>query len=132
MYNNETVKLIDAKFSTMFETSETLKVKLIAMKLLEKMDLQNYVFDVEFCEEHNWIAFTVNYEKRLLNDFVENLPLKFQISIKEKMMFWQNWEVNSQLSDLARKLIGYIHTDCDSRFVSYKSIGAMIKILIKS
>jgi len=131
MYTNNPVKLIDSKFSTMFENTETLKLKLVAMKLLEKMGLENYVYNVEYCPEHNWIGFTVNYEKRLLNDFVENLPLKFQVIIKEKLLFWQSWEVKNQLSDHARALIGYM-TDCDSRFVSYKSIGAMIKILIKA
>ena len=132
MYTDNPVKLIDSKFSTMFETTETLKLKLVAMKLLEKMGLENYAYNVEYCQEHNWINFTVNYEKKLLNDYRENLPLNFQVVIKEKSLYWQNWDANSQLSDIARSLIGYIHTDCQNKFLNFETMGALIKILIKS
>jgi len=71
-------------------------------------------------------------QKKLLNDYKENLPLNFQVVIKEKSLYWQNWDANSQLSDIARSLIGYIHTDCQNRFLNFETMGALIKILIKS
>ena len=124
------IKLIDSKFDYIPDSNrEVMEAKLEAIKAIEKMELQNYIDNISYCQSNKWIEFSLD-TKDIDGQYK---ALNFQVTLDTKELYFI---CNQSLTGNSQAVIETIYLlnnqDVKSnKFYTLAAIGNYLKMIHK-